>query len=128
MREEHRIPLSATAVAVLNSAKELDDGSGVVFSGSKVGKPLSDMTLSKLIKELGFNADIHGFRTSFRTWVQEKTNITFEVAEAALAHKTGSAVVVAYARSNLFDKRRQLMERWDLFLNEPRGQVVKLTV
>ena len=128
MREEHRIPLSATAVAVLNSAKELDDGSGVVFSGSKVGKPLSDMTLSKLIKELGFNADIHGFRTSFRTWVQEKTNITFEVAEAALAHKTGSAVVVAYARSDLFDKRRQLMERWDLFLNEPRGQVVKLTV
>ena len=128
MREEHRIPLSATAVAVLNSAKELDDGGGFVFSGSKVGKPLSDMTLSKLIKELGFNADIHGFRTSFRTWVQEKTNITFEVAEAALAHKTGSAVVVAYARSNLFDKRRQLMERWDLFLNEPRGQVVKLTV
>ena len=60
--------------------------------------------------------------------MQDKTNTAFEVAEAALAHKTGSAVVVAYARSDLFDKRRQLMERWDLFLNEPRGQVVKLTV
>ncbi len=71
---------------MLEPAKALDDGSGLVFPGTRYGKPLSDMTLSKLVKELGFEADVHGFRTSFRTWAQERTNFPREVAEAALAH------------------------------------------
>ena len=60
------------------------DGSGLVFPGTKRGKALSDMTLS-MLKGLGFDADVHGFRTSFRTWAQEQTNFPREVAEAALA-------------------------------------------
>jgi hypothetical protein len=59
---------------------------GLVFPGTKVGKALSDMTLSKLVKEVGFEVDAHGFCTSFRTRAQERTNCLREVAEAALAH------------------------------------------
>ncbi len=58
----HRVPLSARALEILREAEKLDDGSGLIFPGTKHGKPLSDMTLSKLVKELGFDADVHGFR------------------------------------------------------------------
>ena len=66
----------------------LDDGSGLVFPGAREGRPLSDMTLSKPIKELGFAADVHGFRISFRMWTQEATSCPREIAEFALAHVT----------------------------------------
>ena len=110
MKKPHRIPLSARALEILREARKLSDGSALVFPGTKQGKPLSDMTLSKLVKELGFDADVHGFRTSFRTWTQEQTNFPREVAEAALAHATGDAVEQAYARSDVFEKRRKMME------------------
>ena len=87
---------------------------------------MSDMTMSKLIKELGFEADIHGFRTSFRVWVQEQTSTPFEVAEKALAHKTSNKVVAAYVRSDLFEKRRQLMETWANYLFGASNSLVKL--
>lgn len=112
MKRPHRVPLSAPAVAILRLAEGLADDDGYVFPGSKSGRPLSDMTLSKLVKELGFDADVHGFRTSFRTWAQEKTNYPREVAEAALAHLSGDAVERAYARSDLFEKRREMMDEW----------------
>ena len=77
------------------------------------------MTLSKLVKELGFDVDVHGFRTSFRTWAQERTDYPREVAEAALGHKIGDAAELAYARSDYFDKRRQMMSDWADFLSQP---------
>ena len=100
------------------------DASDLLFP-SMSGKALSDMTLSKLVKELGFNADIHGFRTSFGTWGQERTNFPREVQEAALGHKMGDAAEQAYARSDLFEKRRKMMETWATFLNRivSRGMV-----
>lgn len=116
MKKEHRIPLCPRSVEILRSAKNLSDGSDFVFCGTKFGKPLSDMTLSKLVKELGFDADVHGFRTSFRTWVQEKTDISREVAESALAHSIKDKSEAAYARSDLFEKRRELMEAWAGYL------------
>lgn len=116
MKRPHRVPLSPRAIAVLAQAKALDDGSGLVFPGTKAGRPLSDMTLSKLVKELGFAADVHGFRTSFRMWAQERTSYPREVAEAALAHLSGDAVERAYARSDVFDKRRKMMGAWANFL------------
>jgi len=79
-----------------------------------------------LVKELGFNADVHGFRTSFRTWAQEQTNFPREVAEAALAHKVGDAVEQAYARSDVFEKRRMMMQNWASYLELRRAQVVDL--
>jgi integrase len=124
---DHMVPLSSRAVEVLVTARQLGSV-GLLFPGIKGGKPLSDMTLSKLVKELGYPCDVHGFRTSFRTWVQEKTNTPFEVAERALAHKTRNAVVAAYARSDLMEKRRQLMQRWADYLGSAEGKVIKIGV
>lgn len=116
MKREHRVPLCARAVEILREAKDLCNGSNFVFAGTKQGRPLSDMTLSKLVKELGFDVDIHGFRTSFRTWVQEKTDASRDVAEMALAHSIKDASEAAYARSDLFEKRRALMDDWADYL------------
>ena len=125
-KREHRIPLSSRAVEILRAAKGLGDGTGLVFPGTKAGKTLSDMTLSKLVKELGFEADVHGFRTSFRTWAQEKTNFPREVAEAALAHTIKDKAEAAYARSDVFDKRRKMMEAWAGYLAQEAGKVVRI--
>lgn len=115
-KRQHRVPLSPRAIEILEAAKLIEDGSGLVFSGTRYGKPLSDMTLSKLVKSLGIKADVHGFRTSFKTYAQERTNAPREVSEAALAHVVTNKAEAAYARSDLFDKRRDLMERWSEYL------------
>lgn len=126
MGREHVVPLSPRALAVLADAEKLRDGSGLLFPSVR-GKPLSDMTLSKLVKDLGFPVDVHGFRTSFRTWAQEQTNFPFEVCETALAHSVGDAASQAYARSDLLRKRRKLMEAWASYLAVRRGEVVALS-
>ncbi|SDF54507.1 tyrosine-type recombinase/integrase [Rhodobacter capsulatus] len=126
MKRPHRVPLSPRAVAILREAEALGNREGFVFPGTKQGRPLSDMTLSKLVKELGFDADVHGFRTSFRTWAQERTNFPREVAEAALAHLSGDAVERAYARSDVFEKRRKMMEAWAAYVAGGTAEVVKL--
>ena len=125
MKEEHVIPLSDRATEVLQQAKAMGDD-GLIFPGMRSGRPMSDMTMSKLVKELGYSVDIHGFRTSFRTWVQEQTNTAHEVAERALAHKTTNKVEAAYARSDLFEKRRKLMDAWASYLKNEPAMVVQL--
>ena len=125
-KKPHRVPLSSRAVDVLREAQSLDDGSGLVFPGTRSGKPLSDATLRKLVRELGYDVDIHGFRTSFKTWCQERTNVPSEVSEFALAHVKRDKAEAAYARSDLFDKRRKLMERWAGFLGERGGNIVRI--
>lgn len=115
MGKPHRVPLSARAKQVLNAAQSLRDKSDLVFPSVR-GVMLSDMTMSKLVKDLGFPVDIHGFRTSFRTWAQEQTSFPFEVCEAALAHSVGDAASQAYARSTVFEKRRELMDAWASYL------------
>lgn len=125
-KRPHRVPLSARALALLDQARGLGDGTGLVFPGAKAGKPLSDMTLSQLVKEQGFPVDVHGFRTSFRMWAQERTNFPREVAEAVLAHQTGDAVERAYARSDVFEKRRKMMEGWAGYLAAEAGNVVRV--
>lgn len=124
MKRSHRVPLSARAVAILTAAKAVGDGSDLVFPGSLKGRPLSDMTLLKLVRALGYDVDVHGFRTSFRTWAQERTTFAREVAEAALAHLVGDAVEQAYARSDLFEKRRKMMEAWATYLADRRDNVI----
>ncbi len=124
-KRDHRIPLSERAAEILRTAKGLSDGTGMVFPGTKKGKPLSDMTLSKLVKELGFDADVHGFRTSFRTWAQERTNFPREVAEAALAHTIKDKSEAAYARSDVFEKRRKMMEAWAGYLSQEAVKIVR---
>lgn len=126
MKRPHRVPLSPRAVAILKDAEALRGDGDLVFPGTKPGKMLSDMTLSKLVKELGFPVDVHGFRTSFRTWTQEKTSFPNEIAERALAHVVGSDVERAYARSDLFEKRRKMMNAWAGYLAEKRDNVVRI--
>ena len=101
-------PLSGRALAILHDVQRLSDGTGLVFRSLR-GKPLSNTTLSKLIKELGIAAVPHGFRSSFRDWAAERTNTPREVVEAALAHTVQNPTEAPYARSDLFERRRQLM-------------------
>jgi integrase len=126
-KRDHRIPLAPRAVEILAQAKGLTDGTGLVFPGTKTGRPLSDMTLSKLVKELGFDADVHGFRTSFRTWAQERTNFPREVAEAALAHTIKDKAEAAYARSDMFEKRRKMMDAWAAYLAQEATKVLNFS-
>ena len=110
-RREHRVPLSKQAMDVLTRAHALRKRSGLLFTTSK-GKPLSDMAMTMLMRRLALDAVPHGFRTSFRTWALERTNAPWAVAEAALAHTLGDATEAAYARSDLFERRRGLMDTW----------------
>ena len=116
---EHRVPLSGTALDVLRRARALDDNSGLVFpSALKPGRPLSDMTLTKILRSVGLadRATVHGFRTSFKTWAMERTNTPWAVGEAALAHTLGNSTEQAYARSDLFERRCVLMQQWGDYL------------
>ena len=124
-QREHRVPLCARAVEVLHEAKLLGNGTGLVFPSIR-GKALSDMTLSKLVKEQGIAAVPHGFRSSFRDWAAERTNHPREVVEAALAHVVGNQTEAAYARSDLFERRRRLMDDWAAYLAGERGQVIAM--
>ncbi|ANC86232.1 tyrosine-type recombinase/integrase [Sphingomonas sp. NIC1] len=117
-KKDHRVPLSARCLAILEKANTLKrDTDDLVFPGTKDTKPLSDMTLSKLMKDLGIAAVPHGFRSSFRDWAGETTAHPREVIEFALAHVIKDKAEAAYARSDLFDKRRTLMDDWGTYIN-----------
>ena len=126
MKRGHRVPLSPRAIEILRQAQGLADDKGLVFPGSRAGRPMTDRTLSQFVKRLGFDADVHGFRTSFRTWAQERTNFPREVAEFALAHVVGDAAEQAYARSDLFEKRRKMMEAWAAYVTAEPGKIVRI--
>ena len=114
---EHRVPLSSAAMAVLEQARTLDDGSGIVFpSPMRRGKALSNMSLTKVLRDnkLADRTTVHGFRSSFRDWCAD-TGKPRELAEAALAHTVGG-VEGAYFRSDLLAKRRRLMIQWADFV------------
>lgn len=93
-----------------------DDGLVFSIDGEK---PISDMTMTKLLRNDGIKgATVHGFRSSFTDWAAEKTDFPKEVADKALAHKLSNQVEAAYRRTDFFDKRRSLMARWAEFLDE----------
>ena len=107
---DHRVPLSPAALDVLREAHAHRDDSGLVFP-SVTGRPMSDMTISTMIKRLGIAAVPHGFRSTFRDWCGE-TGVAREVAEACLAHVVKDKAEAAYARSDLLDRRREVMADW----------------
>lgn len=109
--KRHTVPLTADALALLGSMPRLGR---YLFTNAR-GGPLVDATLSKLPKALGYAVTLHGFRATFRTWAQEHTTTPEEVVELCLAHVNSDATRVAYARSELIDKRRVLMDRWAEF-------------
>ena len=114
-KRDHRVPLSSRALAILHDVPRRSDGTGLVFRSLR-GKPLSTVTLPRLTKELGIAAVPHGFRSSFRDWAAERTNTPREVVEAALAHTVQNPTEAAYARSDLFERRRRLMDEWAAYL------------
>jgi len=107
---QHRVPLSGRAVEVLAEAREYSTGSGLVFP-SKTGGEIPSWALAKLISSLCIEGTLHGMRSSFRDWCGE-TGAVSEVAEACIAHRIGSAAEQAYARSDLLQRRRDLMDAW----------------
>ena len=115
---EHRVPLSGAALAVLEQARSMQDGSDFIFSSTaKHGGPLSDTSLIRILQGIGLagRATVHGFRSSFRDWCAE-TGKPRDIAEAALAHTVGG-VEGAYFRSDLFERRRALMDQWGAFVS-----------
>jgi integrase len=126
--KEHRVPLSDAAMAVVETMAEYRQGDHL-FPGRRLGQPLGDRALRRLLKAMGGDdLTVHGFRSSFCDWAAERTSFPTEVAEIALAHNVGSAVRRAYQRNDMFDKRRQLAAAWARYITQPPtyGAVVPL--
>jgi integrase len=124
-KKDHRVPLTAEALEVLDAARGLDPD--LVFPGQKRGRPMPDATLSRIPKRVGQgDVTVHGFRSTFRDWASERTNAPREIAEMCLAHTVGSAVERAYARSDLFEKRRNLMGRWARFCSTRSADIIEM--
>lgn len=113
---EHRVPLSARAVEILETAKalttEAQPDKAYVFPGPVPTKPMSENAFGALLKRMKVEVTAHGFRSSFRDWAGEVSTFPREVAEAALAHVVGDATERAYRRGDALEKRRKLMEAW----------------
>lgn len=109
---EHRVPLSGRAKEVLFTMAEGRMGN-LVFPGQKRDRPLSTMALEMVLRRMRVDATVHGFRSAFRDWAAEQSSAPREVAEAALAHVLENKVEAAYRRSDLFERRRILMDQWD---------------
>ena len=120
--KEHRVPLSARAVAILKEMQAECAGQ-FVFPGLKRGRPLSDMALLALVRRMKRD-DVtpHGFRSTFRDWAEEQTNFSREVSEMALAHTIRDKVEAAYRRGDLFEKRRRLMDAWARYCGTPKPE------
>ena len=112
---EHRVPLSRRALEILEQARGLGGGSPLVFPRVG-GKPIGNTAMSDLLRGLKIAAVPHGFRSSFRDWAAEETDHPREVAEAALAHKVRNPIEAAYRRTDLFERRRRLMDDWARYL------------
>ena len=118
----HRVPLCGRALEILEAAQTLEGGAGPLVFTHGGGKPLHDSTLRRLLRELGVAAVPHGFRSTFRDWAGEETDHPREVIEAALAHVVRNRVEAAYARSDLFERRRLLMDDWARYLAQGTGE------
>ena len=113
---EHRVPLTDRAIKILEKLRMLESES-FVFPGKKVGTPLSTMAMAMALRRMTTeHVTVHGFRSSFRDWAAEQTSFAREVAEAALAHVVADRVEAAYRRTDLFEKRRELMQEWGEYL------------
>jgi integrase len=113
--KEHRVPLTDDMLAILEPLKAM--ASVYVFEGQKRHRPLSNMSMLMLLRRMGRDGfTVHGFRSSFRDWASEAANAPRELAKAALAHQVGSNVERAYARSDLLERRRELLMNWTLYL------------
>ena len=115
MKRDHRVPLCGRAIEILDEARMLGDAGPLVFT-DRGGIPLDAKQFRRLIERCGIACVPHGFRSSFRDWAAEETDHPREVIEAALAHVVQNKVEAAYARSDLFERWRRLMNDWEAYL------------
>ena len=113
---KHRVPLCGRALEILEAAQALEGGAGPLVFTHGGGKPMHDSAVRRLLRQLEVAAVPHGFRSTFRDWAAEKTDHPRDVIEAALAHVVRNRVEAAYARSDLFERRRRLMDDWAGYL------------
>jgi integrase len=119
--KEHRVPLSPRCMEILREARA-NSNDEYIFPGRNGG--LGESAFEHLLKRLGYpDITTHGFRSAFKTWASEQTAFPETVVEQALAHAVGNAVQRAYARTDLFDRRRQLMQAWETFCSKPMAAV-----
>ncbi|MFD0908687.1 tyrosine-type recombinase/integrase [Ruegeria arenilitoris] len=123
--QDFRIPLSDESMRVVDLCRSLRRND-FLFPSPRVNKGVSDVAMAKVLKHLGEEGRIHGFRSSFRMWIQDNEAASYEVAESALAHIVGNKVERAYARSDLLEKRRILMQKWADFVTQAESNVVEL--
>ena len=121
-KRRHRVPLCGRALEVLEAVQALGEGANPLVFTHGGGRPLHDSQLRRLLRELGVAAVPHGFRSSFRDWAGEETDHSREVIEAVLAHVVRNRVEAAYARSDLFERRRVLMDDWARYLDQGTGE------
>ena len=122
---EHRVPLSDRAVVILQSLpREL--GNPRVFLSARQGKPLAEVAMLRVLRDLGIPCTVHGFRSTFRDWCAEQTNFPRELAEAALAHAPRDRTEAAYQRGDLLEKRRRLMRAWSGYCASPARATARL--
>lgn len=116
MGRPHQVPLAPETIETFRRAEAFRAPcTNLVFPGQQLKRPLSDMTLTKALRDFGLEVTVHGFRSAFRDWVAEETNYPGEVAEAALAHTVANKVEAAYRRTDYLEKRRALMREWGAF-------------
>ena len=116
-KREHRVPLSAQAMALLRALPRFV-GVDHVFPGARAG--LSNMAMLKLLNAMRPGITVHGFRSTFRDWVSDATSFSGEIAEQALAHTIRNSTEAAYRRGDLLERRRELMQAWADYLDKTK--------
>jgi integrase len=126
-RQRHVVPLSPRCTEILGLARALCQGAELIFPSANPEKPLSDMAMTKVLRDMGIadRATAHGMRSAFKVWCAEVAKVPDEVSEAALAHTIRQKVRAAYLRTDFLQERRGLMSKWAEFIggtaeNQPR--------
>jgi integrase len=123
--KEHRVPLTESAMGILREHSHLE-GCEFIFPAPRGGQ-LSDMAMTAVLRRMGVNAVPHGFRSTFRDWAGDRTDFPHEMSEMALAHSVSNAVEAAYRRSDMLEKRREMMQDWADFLSTPQNKQTLIT-
>jgi integrase len=118
---EHRVPLADRCIEILASARSLSNGGPYVFPRQSARTPMSNMVFLMLLRRMKLPVTTHGFRSTFRDWAAERTNFSRAVCEAALAHTLRDKTEAAYHRTDLFERRRELMGAWAAFAAPSSG-------
>ncbi len=120
---EHRVPLADRCLEILDQVRPITSAGPFVFEGRRPKRPMSDMTMLTLLKRHGIDATVHGMRSTFRDWCSEQTSFPHAAVEKCIAHTIKDKAEAAYARSDLLDRRREIMDAWEKYVGS--GEIVR---